>query len=457
MHRSGASRLLAYDRLPIRTGRSRTETTLADFDISRQPELKSSDCPYVGFEAFSEANADFFFGRQKLVEQWIAKLAERRVVAVVGPGGSGKKSLISAGLVPALRAGALQGSEDWRYFPLITPGANPLRNVAEGVNGSAAGDVDTMASAMRRSSKALLGMVKRGNDDHPVFLAFPRFEEVFTLANAEDRKALADNLLELVEAPGNHRVLVAIRNDFLTHLGQLGPLQAHLQKGKVFVPPFDAGELREVVEEPAERVGLKFEDGLVDALIFDVLGDPAALPLLQFILLKLWDRRERNRVTWKGYRQIGGCRGAVEQAAEEMYSKLDSSEQNVLKGILLRIVRPGAAREVICSTVQRASLYEGAESHAQVDRVIDTLIRAGLLRISNDRTANQRLRVVHESLVTKWPRLVDWLESERTKLRQRHRLTIAAAQWKEKQEDPGSALGRSLAGGSADLPRSERC
>ena len=416
------------------------ETTLADFDISRQPELKSSDCPYVGFEAFSEANADFFFGRQELVKQWIAALAERRVIAVVGPSGSGKKSLISAGVVPALRSGALPGSEEWRYFPLITPGTHPLRNVVEGVSGSAAGDVDELVSAMRRSSKALLSLVKRGADQ-PVFLAFPRFEEVFTLANAEDRRALADNLLELVEAPGNHRVLIAIRNEFLTHLGQLGPFQARLQQGEVFVPPFDASELREVVEKPAERVGLKFEDGLVDALIFDALGDPAALPLLQFTLLKLWDRRERNRVTWKGFRQIGGCRGAVEQAAEEMYAKLDSCEQEILKGILLRIVRPGAAREVICSTVQRASLYGGAESHARVDRVIDALIRAGLVEISEERTANQRLRVVHEALVTKWPRLVDWLEDERTKLRQRYRLAIAAAQWKEKQEDPGALWG----------------
>jgi WD40 repeat protein/tetratricopeptide (TPR) repeat protein len=416
------------------------ETTLADFDISRQPELKSSDCPYVGFEAFSETNADFFFGRQDLVKQWIATLAERRVLTVVGPTGSGKKSLISAGVFPALRSGALPGSEDWRYFPLITPGAHPLRSVVEGVSGSAARDVDELVSAMRRSSKVLLSMVKRGNDQ-PVILAFPRFEEVFTLANAEDRKALANNLLELVEAPGNHRVLVAIRNEFLPHLGQLGALQAQLQKGEVFVPPFDASELREVVEKPAERVGLKFEDGLVDALIFDVLGDPAALPLLQFTLLKLWDRRERNRVTWKGFRQIGGCRGAIEQAAEEMYSTLDSFEEEILKGILLRIVRPGAAREVICSTVQRASLYEGAESHARVDSVIDALIRVGLVRISKDQTANQRLCVVHEALVTKWPRLVDWLEDERTKLRQRHRLAIAAAQWKEKQEDPGALWG----------------
>jgi WD40 repeat protein/tetratricopeptide (TPR) repeat protein len=417
-----------------------SEATLEDFDISRQPELKSSDCPYIGLETFSETKTEFFFGRRNLVKLWIERLAEQRLLAVVGPSGSGKASLISAGVVPALRSGALPGSESWRYFPLIAPGAHPLRNLIQTVAGAAASNVDELVAAMRKNSKTLLGLVEQ-DSNQPALLVFPRFEEVFTLANEEERKTLGDNLLELVRALRGHHVLVAIRSEFVGHVAQLGPLQTQFHKGEVFVPPFDSGELREIVEQPAKRIGLKFEDGLVDALIFDVLGDPAALPVLQFTLLKLWDRRERNRITWKAFREIGGCRGAFEKAANEMFSQLNPSEQETAKAILLRIVRPGAGREIISSSVRRSGLYKDAESHEQIDRVIDALAHAGLVRISGDNHGDQRIGMVNEALVMKWPRLLEWLEDERTEMRQRQRLTIAAAQWKEKGEDPDALWG----------------
>jgi WD40 repeat protein/tetratricopeptide (TPR) repeat protein len=425
-----------------RSGREfpESEATLEDFDISRQPELKSSDCPYVGLETFSETKAEFFFGRQKLVKLWIEKLGEQRLIAVVGPSGSGKGSLISAGVIPALRSGALPGSESWRYFPLIALGAHPLQNLIQTVAGGAASNMGELVAAMRKNSKTLLDLVEQ-DMNQPALLVFPRFEEVFTLANEEDRKTLGDNLLELVRAPRGHHLLVAIRSEFIPHVGQLGSLQTQFHKGEVFVPPFDVGELREIVEQPAKRIGLKFEDGLVDALIFDVLGDPAALPVLQFTLLKLWDRRKRNRITWTALREIGGCRGAFEKTANEMFSQLSPSEQETAKAILLRIVRPGAGREIISSSVQRSNLSKDGESHEHVDRVINALAHAGLIRISEENHHDQRIRIVNEALVTKWPRLLEWLDDERTEIRQRQRLTIAAAQWKEKGEDPGALWG----------------
>jgi WD40 repeat protein len=413
-----------------------SKTTLRDFDISLQPELKSSECPYVGLENFSEEQSGYFFGRQKLVKQWISKLAEHRIVAVIGPSGSGKASLISAGVVPALKSGALTGSENWQYFPIIACGNDPLRKLVEAIIGPVGNMSETIA-AMRKKSATLLGLVER-NSEEPGLLIFRRFEQILALANEEDRKVLVNNLLDLVKASRKHRVILVIRNEFISHLIHLGPLQEQVHKGELFLPPFDASELREVVQKPADRIGLKFDDGLVDALIYDVVGDPAALPLLQFTLVKLWDQRERNRITWKGYHRIGGCRGAFERAAEEMFSQLDPTEQEILKGLLLRIVRPGAAREFICSTVLRARLYDNAYHPQQIDRVIAASLNAGLVRISGSEAAKQRIGVVNQGLVTKWPRLIEWLEDERTKMRQRQRLTIAAAQWREKQEDPSA-------------------
>lgn len=425
-----------------RSGREfpESEATLEDFDISREPELKSSDCPYVGLETFSENKAEFFFGRQKLVKMCIKKLAEQPLVAVVGPSGSGKASLISAGVVPALRSGALPGSESWRCFPQIAPGGHPLRNLIQTIAAASTSNVDKLVDAMRKNPKTLLGLVEQ-DSNQSALLVFPHFDEVFTMGNEEERKILGDNLLELIRAPRGHHVLVAIRSEFVGHVAQLGPLQTPFHKGEVFVQSFDAGDLREIVEQPAKRIGLKFEDGLIDALIFDVLGDPAALSVLQFTLLKLWDRRERNHITWKAFREIGGCRGAFEKAANEMFSQLSTSEQETAKAILLRIVRPGVGREIVSSSVRRSGLYKHAESHAQIDRAIDALAHAGLVRISGDNHGDQRIRLVNEALATKWPRLLEWLDDERAEMRQRQRLTSAAAQWKEKGEDPGALWG----------------
>jgi WD40 repeat protein/tetratricopeptide (TPR) repeat protein len=439
--RSAAQGLVDYWLTIIyRSGRDfpDAETTLADFDISRQPELSSEDCPYLGLETFSETKAEFFFGRKNLLNQWIARLAEDRLMAVVGPSGSGKASLITAGVVPALRNGALEGSEHWRYFPPVPPGAHPLRNVLAVVQDGHVADPEKWVKKMRENSKILLELIESESKQPAVFV-FPRFEEVFILADEAERKALGNNLLEIIKSPRGHRVLLAMRNDFVTHIGQLGGLQAVFQKGEVFVPPLDASELHEIVQQPAERVGLKFDDGVVDALIFDVLGDPAALPLLQFTLLKLWEKRERNRITWNAYHDVGGCRGAFARAGDEMWAGLDPTMQEIVKSILLRIVRSGSGRDIICSTVHRASLSGDGRSKEQVDGAIAALLRAGLVRISGH-GVDERIGMVNEALVTKWPRLVEWLEDQRVNMRERRRFTIAAEQWKEKGGDQAVLL-----------------
>src|SRR5262249_42837208 len=146
-------------------------------------------------------------------------------------------------------------------------------------------------------------------------------------------------------------------------------------------------------------------------------------------------------ITWKAFREIGGCRDVFEKAANEMFLQLSPAEQGTAKAILLRIVRPGPGREIISSSVQRSNLYKDAESHEHIDRVIDALAHAGLIRIADDNHGDQRIRIVNEALVTRWPRLLEWLDDERTQIRQRQRLTIAAAQWKDKGEDAGALWG----------------
>jgi WD40 repeat protein len=209
----------------------------------------------------------------------------------------------------------------------------------------------------------------------------------------------------------------------------------------VRVTALDASELREAIEKPAELVGLKFEEGLVEALLQDVLDEPAALPLLQFTLLKLWDNRERNRVTWETYKRLGGGRQALARSADEFYEQLIPEEQVTVKRILLRMVRPTEGLEVTSNRIQRKTLYQAGEARDRVDRVLDKLIQARLIRLSEGNTPDDaQIEVAHEALVRNWPRLVNWLEDERVNMRQRLRLTVAAEEWKARRKDKSVLL-----------------
>jgi hypothetical protein len=199
-----------------------------------------------------------------------------------------------------------------------------------------------------------------------------------------------------------------------------------------------------VIEKPAELVGLKFEDGIVDRLVNEILGEPAGLPLLQFALLKLWERRDRNRVTFEAYRSVGGPLKALERSAEELYARLLPEEQVTARRILLRIVRPGNSLEVTSNRVLRESVH-GSEPRERVDRVLDKLIAAGLLRqTGGPNGAEVQIEVAHEALLRNWPRLVEWLDDERIRLRRRFSVTAAAQQWAAHGKDPGGLLGGSL-------------
>jgi F0F1-type ATP synthase assembly protein I len=191
-----------------------------------------------------------------------------------------------------------------------------------------------------------------------------------------------------------------------------------------------AGELREAIEKPAQNVGLKFEEGLVDQLIREILGEPAALPLLQFALLQLWDNRERNRITWESYRQLGGVMEALAKTADNLYENLLPEEQVTARRILLQIVRPSEGLEVTRNRVLRKSLYVGGEAFDRIDRVLEKLVQSRLVHLTKGETPEEdQVEVAHEALVRNWPRLVEWLEDERVVLRRRQRLATQATQW----------------------------
>jgi hypothetical protein len=449
--RSAAQNLLDYwDTQLFHAGRTAPEASLSEFNPQLQPEITDDRCPYLGLDAFGNGNEHLFFGRDQLISELINQTLVSRLVAVIGPSGSGKSSAVLAGLLPKLKHGALPGSALWRYFPPIVPGSAPLTSLARLLKPEGNQEVGWLIDAIENLNK---------NPDHlaylieqitnaPAVIIVDQFEELFTLCHDEaEREAFINCLLHLIRSENErHLVILTMRVDYESYLNKTPILQAFIEQGEVRVTAMNAAELRDAIEQPAELVGLKFEDGLIDTLIREIIGEPAALPLLQFALLQLWDNRERNRVTWETYRRLGGVNSALSNTANHIYTSLLPEEQVTARRILLRLVRPSEGLEFTRYRIPRSQLYTSGEAHDRIDRVLNKLIQARLIRSTSHQQTDEeeQIEVAHEALVRNWPRLVEWLEDERVLLRHRLRLTDQAQQWDAMGRDDDALLRGSL-------------
>ncbi len=380
--------------------------TLAPFDEALAPELPDALCPYLGLEAFGEQNAALFYGRRRLVDELLAHLQAAPLLAVVGTSGSGKSSVVRAGLLPVMKHGPYPETE-WHYQPVLVPGADPL---------------------------AALGQLPHPLPPHSV-VVIDQFEEVFTLAPLDQRAPVAQQLLAWVEA--GHQLILTLRADFEARVHSL-PLEfaQAFGAGVARVLPMSASELREAIEDPAARVGLKFEAGLVDTLVGEVSGEAAALPLLQFTLWALWQKRQRNRVLRAAYDEVGGGRQSLARAADAFYASLIPEKQEATKRLLLRMVKINENLEVTSDRIRRADLLSKKDgSEKRRAETLDQLIAARLVRQSGAGDDVQ-VEVAHEALVRNWPTLLGWLEEERETVRQHNRLKDQSRRWREAGRDP---------------------
>ena len=455
--RVSAQSLLDYWATQLYRGRIEPpDATLADFDPLAAPELDDSLCPYVGLDAFQENQHDLFFGRSRLIDDWLALLRTESLLAVLGSSGSGKSSLVLGGLVPRLRAGVLPGSQHWRYR-VLTPGSDPLMSLVRAARDPGADDVATLKDhcARLRSDDGYLAQLAGATNAVPTVLVIDQFEQVFTLCQDLDaRRAFVANLLDMVRPaerlPARNLIVLTMRTDFEARVAEMPELHGLFEHAAVRVTAMNATELREAIDKPAELVGLKFEQGIVDELVKELLGEPAGLPLLQFTLLKLWERRQRNRVTWEKYRELGGARRALGICADELYESLIPEEQVSARRVLLRLARPGEGSETMSNPIQRDELFLASEARDRVERVLNRLIATRLVRLSHGRAAgDDQVELAHEALVRNWERLRDWLDEERITMRRRLRLTAAADLWSAADRDPdllwrGSQLDEAL-------------
>jgi WD40 repeat protein/energy-coupling factor transporter ATP-binding protein EcfA2 len=432
-----------------RAGKKLPDATLADYDPESAPELSEADRPYIGLETFREPAQNLFFGRQKMVAEMIGQLTRHRWLSVIGPSGSGKSSLVLAGLLPKLKEGVrdtvLAESKTWHYLPPIVPGSDPLASLASLVEPA---NADTLAwtqhevESLQQDHTHLLKLINETYRE-PVLIIVDQFEEIFTLSTEEaTQQAFINNLIKVVEYDGaRHMVVVTVRSDFEPYIAKLPELQALFESTSIRVTPLSPAELREAIERPAALVGLKFEEGIVEELVREVLGEPAGLPLLQFTLLKLWKDRTRNLVTWEAFHRLGSCRDALTRTADAYYFGLLPEDQSRVKRILLRLVRPGEGSEVFSNRMARTALHTKGEPREHYDRLLDELIDNGLLRETrHEKTGDTQIEVAHEALIRNWRTLVEWLDEERVNLRRRLRLTAAAKQWEALGRDSSALL-----------------
>jgi len=358
------------------------------------PDMTPTDteCPYPGLLPFDIEDGPTFHGRGADVAAALRTLDRAGVLAVVGPSGCGKSSLLRAGVGAALR-------RDGRTVVVVTPGPHP---------------VDTWRDIRPRSTSVLL---------------VDQLEEVFTAPREEGERFLG-SVASFALAGGS--VVLGLRGDRVGDLAAHPAIARLVEGGLHLLGPMTAPDLRRAVEGPARQSGLRLEAGLVDLLVREVEGEPAALPLLSHVLRQTWLVREGRTLTVAGYRSTGGVRAAVARSAETVFHDLDAADQELLRQLMTRLVTTGEEGGAVRRRVPRASVDRDRRRHDLVERLISARL------VSSD---GADLEIAHESLTLAWPRLRSWLDDDVDGLRTMRHLSVTAQTW-HAQGRPDSELYR---------------
>ncbi|MBV7334067.1 SUMF1/EgtB/PvdO family nonheme iron enzyme [Chloroflexi bacterium TSY] len=393
--------------------------------------------PYKGLHFFDVDDSVLFFGREQLTAKLIARLWDKRFLAVIGASGSGKSSVVRAGVVPALKRGLKlangrhppKSSPDWQYH-IIKPTARPLKAVSasltrgsESVTAQATLMDDMMQDARSLdlfASRLLADLAA----DH-LLLVVDQFEELFTLCKTPtERKAFVDNLLMAAQPDGVMTVIIALRADFYHRCAEFDDLRTALTNSQEYMGAMIEQELRTAIEKPANANNWVFEAGLVDVMLDDVGDEPGALPLLSLALLETWKNRHGRTLTFSGYYKAGGVKGAIATQADMVFNALSPNEQAVARNIFVRLTELGEGSEDTRRRVAREELLSKNQDAETVNKVLTTLSDARLITVDQG-----EVEVAHEALIREWPTLRLWLEDDREGLRIHRRLTEAATEW----------------------------
>lgn len=399
-----------------------------------EKEIKIHECPYRGLEVFREQDQRFFLGRDAVVQRLLDKLNKSRFLAVLGPSGSGKSSVVQAGLIPHLRDNSL--------VTLFTPQERPIEELAFALRKcypeNHMSPVEQLIKRLKESGENIHYIAREilENDDKKnLVIVIDQFEELFTQTRSEEeRRQFIFAVLHAVEvSKGPVKIILTIRSDFMGKCAFYPDLNMYVSDYFFQVEPMSEEELRSAIEEPARKVRLHFEEGLVNRILKDVKGAPAELPLLEHALLELYDRRKGNQLTSQAYDEIGGIEGALVKRAESEYEKLDDFKKEILrKMFVLRLVQSGEGTEDTRRKATKDELLAIGGDSRIAEEVLNQWTNARLITVTRDLIRQKDMvEVAHEALIRKWDRIQAWMAEHREEARQMGILRQAALEWQQ--------------------------
>jgi len=423
-----------------------------------EPRRPSDHCPYRGLMNFREEDAEFFFGREKYTRTLVEKLSLRQLLAVVGASGSGKSSVIQAGLVNHLR---MRKTDDVWEVVTMYPRRDPFRSLAEAllplVEPNQSGYeliqigrkvAEDLKDGRTDLASLAAGIVRQQEGTDRVLLVVDQLEELYTECKEDDRQRF---ILELLDATQNGRsrmsVVLAVRSDFYSEVLKDRPLLDRLEESKIDLGPMNRDELREAIENPARVVEMSLQDGLVDRLLDDARNEPGRLPLLEFTLKELWERASGYQLTHDAYDRLGRITGAIATRAEVVFDALDRGERAAAPGVFRQLVRAGSKPEE--DTRRRAAIHSLDKPSQRVVRKLagerllvtthnpeglDGQIVEASVPESIVFDGGETVELAHEELLRGWHRLRRWVDEDRQFLQWRARLGPMLLEYKRDAE-----------------------
>ncbi|HAJ36923.1 MAG TPA: hypothetical protein DCL15_14665 [Chloroflexi bacterium] len=406
-------------------------------DIQSGAPLASFDesgAPYKGLYPFTSADRADFFGREDTVDYLLRRLRDAPVAFLIGSSGSGKSSIVRAGLMPALKssehtaqlnARSETRSAGWTFIE-FRPGVDPFHALAEAITRVSKSHSNVGRVAQRLSSEGVtLGALDLLPTHTRILIFADQFEELYTLCPAANvRRAFIDLLLNSAYSSPNGAIalVIAMRADFVSQALTHRPLADALQRGGIVLGPMARHELRRAIEEPARNRGVSFEPGLTERLLDDVGQEPGNLPLLQFALAELWSRRTGYVITHDAYDEIGRVSGALASYADQVYAQLTADEQIAARRLFIQLVQPGDETGDTRRPALRAELSDAAWTLAQ--KLADLR-----LVVTGHGDSGESIELVHEALIRSWGQLREWMNEDRDFRRWQQRLRTYLQQW----------------------------
>ncbi|MEH2137818.1 nSTAND1 domain-containing NTPase [Nostoc sp.] len=394
----------------------------------------SEECPYRGLQAFDKEHAKFFFGRQEVVSLIQQKLAQANFIPIIGASGSGKSSVVRAGLIPVLE------KNGWRILEPILPGIEPLAELKRAFTQLFERTEIREISALI-DTEGLSTVISRLTGSERCLLVVDQFEEIFTLGSQEEERQRFIELLTQI-SEGQLAVVTTMRADFLEYCLNYKSLTQLIQDQAVYMPPLLGAELEEAIASPASSQGYKLQMGLLGAIQQEVLGqEKGCLPLLQFALTELWEQREQqtHQLTVAKFNELGGVIGTLNRHAEKLYANFTKQQQPWVQQIFLKLVRTGAEDK---DTRQRQPKQEllslaGDNSDEQqvINQVIEKLILGRLIVTYTEAREEVWIDLAHEALIEGWQTFAQWRQRDRDLRRLSDRLADALREWLNKRKN----------------------